>query len=81
MQKGLWGRTQQQPLSYAWDQDPPAHFLFLTQCQALECCSSQPSNLETAVGMCVTEQDGLWTKVLKENQNGRLAPTPPLDSL
>ena len=58
----------------------PAPFLFLTQCQALESCPPL-SNLETAVGMYITEQDALWTKVLKENQNGRLASTPPLDSL
>lgn len=58
----------------------PAHFLFLTQCQALE--SRTPlSNLEKALGMYITEQDALWTKVLKENQNGRIASTPPLDSL
>lgn len=55
-------------------------FLFLTQCQALEYCSP-PSNLKAAVGMHITEQDAPWTKVLKENQNGRLAPSPPLVSL
>ena len=49
--------------------------------QALEHCCTQSGNLETAVGMYLTEQDALGTQVPKETPTGRLAPTPPLDSL
>lgn len=53
-----------------------AQFLFLTQCQALEHGRTQPSNLATAVGMYITEQDALGTKVLKETPDGRLDSRP-----